>query len=93
MTISAPRWPIPASEGPTRRTSGWVEWQLKQAGGDWLKSASPSAIGFVDAASGAVVPSAIPCGVAALTTIGRGGQPPVSMWETHVRNAMTSLIS
>ena len=31
----------------------------------------------------------MPCGDAALTTIGRGGQFWLSMCETHVRNAMT----
>ncbi len=63
------------------RTSGWVEWQLKQAGGVLPKSASPSAIGLFEA-RGNAVPSVIPCGVAALTTIGRGGQLLLSMFDT-----------
>jgi hypothetical protein len=35
----------------------------------------------------------MPCGVAALTTMGRGGQPLLSMFETHVKNAIRFVMS
>src|SRR5215212_5066381 len=83
LITSTARAVTPASDGPTICVPGCVEWQLKHAGGVCAKSASPSAIGSADAAPGAGVPSVIPCDVAALTTIGRGGQFWLSMFEIH----------
>src|SRR6266545_936275 len=93
LITSAARVLTPASEGPTICAFGWVEWQLKQAGGVFPKSASPSATGSLEAAPGGFVPSMMPCGVAALTRIGLGGQLLLSMFETHARNAITFVMS
>ena len=86
----AARVAMPAIDGPTSTVPAVVEWQLKHAGGERRKTASPNATGSPDAA--AVALAAVASGSAALTTIGRGGQPWLSMFETHARKAMTSVI-
>ena len=51
--------------GRRAQRPAWIEWQLKQAGGERRKSAPPSATGSVEAACGcAAPPSSIAWGVA-----------------------------
>src|SRR5262245_60995150 len=84
---------MPASVGPTMFTPGAIEWHAAHPGGVDENATRPSSTGSLDAGRGSGAPTTAPGTALPLTRIGRGGQPYVLILLTHVRNAITCVIS